>query len=294
MGALCQTDVEPVVTHSTTVQDTDIPEWVSRGGQELFEQSKILAQEDYPTFGGPRIAGTSGDEESAYGLVRENLGAFQPYMERATNLTEAGSAQWDQATAEKYMNPYQNLVTDIAADELRRNASIRKKDLGAAAPQFGAFGSARHGILEAENERNLGKEISELYLKGQAAGYENAAERFNEDRSAFITGGQQMGALGQLDANLGYSDADVLLRSGEQQRGQTQRNLDTAYQDFLEQREWPYRQVNFATGVLKGVPFESTLIDNRQDTQLIQQPSALGQVAGLGLAGAALGNAFGG
>ncbi|MEQ8226737.1 MAG: hypothetical protein RIA64_01525 [Rhodospirillales bacterium] len=291
MGDLCQTNVTPEVTHSTTVSDTDIPEWVSKGGQELFEQAKILAQEDFPLYGGPRVAGTTGDESRAFDLTRQNLGAYQPAMSDAMGLTSQAGQGWSQDVAETYMNPYQNLVTDIAADELRRYGDIRNRDIGAAAPQFGAFGSARHGVLEAENERNLTQEISKLYAKGQAAAYESAGQRFDSDRAAMLGAGAQSGALGQMQSSLGFQDADVLLRSGQVQRDQAQRNLDTAYADFLDEREWPYRQVNFATGVLKGTPFESKTLTEGAGTQLIQQPNTVSQIAGLGLSGAALQNA---
>jgi hypothetical protein len=291
MGDLCDVNVKPEVTHSSTVSDTDIPEWVSKGGQELFEQSKILAQEEYPIFSGPRVATTTADENMAYDMTRGNIGTYQPALSNAFDLAGQAGQGWSQDVAEDYMNPYQNLVTDIAADELRRSTDIRNRDLGAKAPQYGAFGSARHGVIEAENERNLMQEVSDLYAKGQAAAYESGAQRFDADRTAALNAAAQTGALGQLESSLGFQDADILLRSGQVQRDQVQQNLDTAYADFLDQREWPYRQVNFATGVLKGTPFESKTLTEGAGTELLQQPSALGQIAGLGLTGAALQNA---
>lgn len=291
MGDLCDTNVTPTVSPTSTVGSTDIPEWVSKGGQELFEQSKILAQEDFPVFGGPRVAGTTGDESLAYDLTRQNLGAYQPALTDAMGLAQQGGRQWNADVAQDYMNPYQNMVTDIAADELRRHGDIRNKDLGLAAPQYGAFDSARHGVLEAENERNLMQEISDLYAKGQAAAYESGAQRFDADRLAALNAAGQTAGLGQMQSALGFQDADVLLRSGQTQRDQAQTNLDTAYSDYIDQREWPYRQVNFATGVLKGTPYESKTLTEGYNTQLLQQPSALGQIAGLGLTGAALSNA---
>lgn len=293
MGGLCQTDATPEITHQNVLNNTDIPEWVSKGGQEIFEQSKLLAQEEYPAYDAPRVADTSGDEQASYGLVRDNAGAYTPFLTDAQGMTAAAGQGWNADVASEYMNPYQKNVTDIAANEMRRNADIRKLDLNAAAPAFGAFGSARHGVLEAEMERNLGKEIGEMYAKGQAAGYENASQRFDADRTAKLASGQQMGALGNLQSTLGYQDADMLMRSGEQQRKQEQRSLDTAYGDFLEQREWPYRQVNFSTGVLKGVPYETKSTQQGSGTELLQQPSTVGQVAGLGLTGAAIGNMAG-
>lgn len=293
MGGLCTSDTQPATSSQTVIQGTQIPEWVSKGGQELFGQAKNLAQQEYPAYGGARVAPASADETSSQALLRGNLGAYIPYVENAGALTARSGKQWSGDVADEYMNPYQKNVTDIAADELRRNAAIERKDLGAASSAFGAFGSARHGVLEAENERNLGQQISDLYAKGQAAAYEDASTKFNADRSAALSAGQQYGALGSLRSTLGYTDADTLMASGEKQRALTQQSLDTAYNDFLQQREWPYRQVNFATGTLSGVPYEQSTTSTTTGTTPVQQPSVLGQVAGLGLTGAALGNLAG-
>ena len=142
--------------------------------------------------------------------------------------------------------------------------------------------------LDAEAQRNLTQSIGDLYAKGQSEAYNNAQQAFNADRQAALAGAGQMSALGQLGQTMGYLDADMLMRSGEKQTATGQKQLDIAYQDFLRQQDWPYQQVNWATGVLKGVPYNQTSTSQQTGTQLVQSPSVLGQLAGLGMAGAGM------
>ena len=55
MGGFCSSDPEPVNTTTTIVSGTEIPEWVSQGGERLFNEAENLARNDYQPFGGPRI-----------------------------------------------------------------------------------------------------------------------------------------------------------------------------------------------------------------------------------------------
>ena len=44
------------------IEGTQIPEWVSAAGKQLFEQSAELASSAFPQFTGPRIATYGTDE----------------------------------------------------------------------------------------------------------------------------------------------------------------------------------------------------------------------------------------
>ena len=76
--------------------------------------------------------------------------------------------------------------------------------------------------------------------------------------------------------------------TGTLEQQQNQRNLDVGYQDYLEQREYPYRQTNFALGALKGTPYDTKTTTSGLATQMIPSSSPLMQGAG------ALGSLYGG
>jgi hypothetical protein len=79
--------------------------------------------------------------------------------------------------------------------------------------------------------------------------------------------GQQMG-INQLQAQYG----------GQQQALQ-QQGLTQAYQDFVNQQNYPYKQLGFMSDMIRGLPL------GQQSTAQIYQPpgSVAGQIAGLGV-----------
>jgi hypothetical protein len=289
MGSLCTAQVDETPGYKETVTNTDIPQWVSQGGQELFTQAKNLATQPYQPYTEQRIASFTGDEQTAFDMARGNLGSYKPYMDQAQTFITNSATPWNSAAATQYMNPYQQNVTDIAAREYNRKMDINQANTrGQATMGAGGFGGGRQGVLEAENERSRALGLSDLQLKGQAEAYNNAQTMFGNDQSRMMQGALASGQLGQVSQSLGVNDAAALERIGAADRALTQRSLDTAYQDFQEQRQNPYDMTNFATGVLKGVPYETTKTDSSNYVNPQLSSSPLGQGAGAlsGLVGA--------
>jgi hypothetical protein len=155
----------------------------------------------------------------------------------------------------------------------------------AMAAQRGAFGGSRSALIEAERQRNLGQQQQDIYGRWMQTAFEQArqAQQFGADlglRGAGV-GLQAAGQLGQLGQTQFGQQKDILqgqLSAGEQQRGLEQQRLAQAYQDFQNQRQYPYQQLAFMSDMLRGLPLS-------QQTQTMYQapPSMLGQVAGAGL-----------
>jgi len=66
---LFSTGTESLPTSSEVLSGTEIPEWVSAGGKQLFEQAIELAQQPFPTYSGDRIA--TYDNINAMGPIPE-------------------------------------------------------------------------------------------------------------------------------------------------------------------------------------------------------------------------------
>lgn len=281
MGGLCKSD--PEVVETTVVQGTSMPEWVDKGGQSLFAQASELAQRPYQTFGGPRVAGFSQDETDAFGRARSAIGNYQPNLDKAGAALGRADGQWDAAALERYSNPFAQNVTDISVRELMRQHGIAQQGRNANAVQAGAFGGARHGVMDAEAMRNTEQTVADTLLRGNAAAYESARQAFEKDRAADMGMADAYAGLGRVESALGQADINNLLGIGGMQRGLDQASLDTAYQDFENQQKWPYEQTNFASGILRGVPYSQK--STQTGGNIVQQPSALGQASGLATAG---------
>ena len=70
---------------------------------------------------------------------------------------------------------------------------------------------------------------------------------------------------------------------------QAQAGLDTAYSDFTNQRDYDRNQLNFYSGILRGVPISPT----QETTTYRAPPSQMSQLLGLGVGGLGLAKALG-
>jgi hypothetical protein len=336
MGGMCQPTTDTTPGYSSTVAGTEIPEWVSHAGQQIFGQAANLASQPYTPYPLPRIADFSGLESMGINMAGANIGNYQPGLAAAGGTLDASgqvigaipgqigntganqnfamgaaggaATPWNTGAMNTYMNPFTSGVLDVAAGDLNRQFDIQQRNTDAAAGGAGAYGDARHGILNAENERNRGRTLSDLYTTGYGNAYNSALGAFGADQNRLLQSGnlalgagnlglagartnlQAGGALGNLanqyaqlgatTQNLASNDINQLMGIGGMQRGLAQSSLDTAYQDFLEQRAYPREQVNFAIGALKGVPYSERQWQNTHSMTPQLGTSPFGQAAG--------------
>jgi len=185
------------------------------------------------------------------------------------SFAQAGP-QGFQSTVGQYMSPYIQNVLDNQIASSNRGYDISGMNEQAKATQQGAFGGGRQAIMQAENERARNSANQAITAKGLQDAFSGATGQYN-------TGLQQLSTL------------------GGQQQAQRQSELDVPYQEFLNQQNQPYKQLSYMSDLIRGAPL------GMQSTNQVYQapPSALSQVAGLGLTAAAgygmvTGNANGG
>jgi len=260
------------------------------------------------------VAGLSPQQQAAMRMAEAGLGAYQPALEAArttvgTGLETLGAAQQalDPSQIATYMDPYQQQVTQEALAELQRQADIQSQRTAAEAVAAGAFGGSRFGVREAEEARNLAQvksqrifeDLSRNYLQAQQA-QARTAQQLGTLGTQTLQAAQAQAGLGQLGQQLAGEDINRLLGIGQmsQQFGFTgpegqfvpgQAQIEAARATTLAEQKEPFERVAFASDILRGVP--SSQISYTQ----VPQPSALQQIAGLGIAGlGAYGAATGG
>ena len=155
------------------------------------------------------------------------------------------------------------------------------------ASRFGAEDAMR-GQFEQDRASRFGAEdvMRGQFTEDRAArfGAEDAARTGYETNEASRI--QQMDAyqgMAPLISDLQRQAASGLISSGEAQRQLDQQALDLAYADYLDQREQPYEQLNFALGALSGTPYNKISRGYNLGTQMTANPSMFGQaLAGAG------------
>ena len=99
--------------------------------------------------------------------------------------------------------------------------------------------------------------------------------------------GAVFGGLGQLQQGLGLKDAQAQLGIGGLQQQIQQAGLDVSRRNQLEAQREPFRRVQFASDILRGVPSGS------QTFKEVPSGNPLTEYLGLGIAGLSGLSAFG-
>jgi len=320
MGSFCTPSYSELPSSSDTYSADEVPSWVSSAGRSLFEKSAEIAASDYPTYSGDRIATYGDDNSKLTDQEREGMGmlgsmdeTFQPYLDKYEGVADTLGQGYDAATREEllgdpfsmdtaqpFMDIYQGAmdpaVREIEEQTIRSQNEARSR----AARGGGAFGS-RLGIMEGTAAGEGAQAAGDLRARAGREGLDFAAGRFDTERAnrfsaenAMRTGyetdeasrrGQMdaFGSAGTLAADLQAQTAQGLITSGEATRLLDQRALDLAYADYLDQREYPAEQLNFALGALAQTPYSKASRGFQTGTQMAANPSVYGQtLSGLG------------
>jgi hypothetical protein len=139
----------------------------------------------------------------------------------------------DPETIERYMSPYQQMVTDVEKREARRQSDIAGSQIGQQAAQTGGMGGYREAIMQAERERNLGQQLGDIQTRGSQAGFQQAQQAFEADRAARLQAGQlglQVGGARESALQAGERFGQQQFMTNEQLRQQQQQAELGAYQ----------------------------------------------------------------
>jgi hypothetical protein len=232
---------------------------------------------------GTGMAGAGGLGSLQYG--QQAAGAGGQYMGMATNpfATQA------------FMSPYMQNVVETQKQSAIRDAQLSNLAGNLGAARQGTYGGARQLLAQTERERALSGKLGDIQAAGSQKAFEDAqrAMQFGstlglQGLQAGLQGAQQAtqagAALGQLGTAEQTADIQRLTAQaaiGEQQRAIEQQKLDTAYADFLRQRDYPMEQLGYYSNMLRGLPVG---LSSTQTTSA-PPPSIASQIGGLGLAG---------
>lgn len=248
-----------------------------------------------------------------------SMNAAQPYA-------NAASQTWPQAM-NQYMSPYTGAVVDEIARKGTQN--LMENILPNVNNTFtggGMFGSSRHADFTNRAIRDATTGIAGEQAKALESGYGTSANIFGndasrqaglagtmgnlsandlsrmlqagttlgqftgQDRSALTDIGSRQASLGQLRSQLGASDAASIAALGETERGLTQKMLDTQYQDFQNQKNYPWQQVANLSSIIRGQQVPQSTTNATTGPSNYYSPSLASTLLGAGLG---LGNAGG-
>jgi hypothetical protein len=242
----------------------------------LLKSAKALA-ETTPQLPNYQIAGLSQAQQSALTQGQQGIGAYMPYLTGAAGMLGGATQQFNQADAQRFMNPYQQQVIDQSLQQINRQGDIARQNLQAQAVRSGAFGGSREGIQRAELERGLADQRNQTILGGLQQGYTQALGASEAEKNRLMQGSQAGAGIASLTQQLGQGDTNFLYNLGQAQQRQSQAELDALRSSQLQQTMQPFQNLAFLSDIYKGAP--STQMTAGTVTQ--PAPSPFQQFAGL-------------
>ncbi len=222
----------------------------------MLGKGQALSEQPYQAYMGPLSAGTSDVQQQAFtGLA--NL------------AVPTTPATFDAAAAQQYMNPYTEAALQPQLQAAQREADRIRLANAAKMQKAGAFGGSRLGLVEAEGNRALLENLANIRATGYAQAYNQARDQLAADRRFGLE------ALGAQRAG------------GAEQRAIEQEGISQDYAQFREERDYPYKQVQFQQSLLQDLPIAA-------QTYSYERPSQLSSLIGGGGISSLLGDLFGG
>lgn len=271
------------------------------------------------------------DQAQAEALTRAgtNENSFANYATGAGNTIDwalnnnnplaysAGNA----GQVQQFMNPYIQASLQPQLLQARTQLGQEQNQINAQATQAGAFGDARQGAEQALQNYYGNQGMAGIEAQGLNTGYNNAvqalqnqqqtmlgeqgaqlqganqqaqlANEMQQEQQLLLNGGYQMGQLANQQSQLGTQAANQIYDAGALQQQQGQNELTSAYNQFLNQTQWPYQMLNVRESALSNSPY------NISQQRTVPGPnglsSGLGTFASLAglLGGASNGGVFG-
>ena len=265
-----------------------LPEFIEKEAERITALTRALTDQgrQYVPYGGERLAPLTTEQQLARQASIQQAGAFGPDLQRSRQFAMRGASPITAQEIQQFQSPFTQAVLQTTLDELDRRQQIADQRLADQAVKSGAFGGARFGVQQAEQERNLRDVQARTAAQLQEQAFRNALASAQNERARQLTGARTFGALGGQEMQLGRAGIQGLMQAGQLGQQQQQRGMDIAYGDFQRQLNFPFEQARFASGILAGVPTPMTTFS--------QQPTAstAQQIGGLGMAALGFGSLF--
>ena len=245
---------------SPSSQSASLSDWAAPYVTSMLGKGEALSNQPYQAYGGPLTAGQSGLQTQAFqGLAglsapTAQMGGFTP-----TSFT-AGT------TSQDFMSPYIGAALEPQIAEAQRQAEIQRVQNAGRLGKAGAFGGSRQAIMESEGQRNLLRNLADIYGTGMQQAYTQGMGQFNTEQDR----AQQ---AQDMTNRYGLSALAAQQMAGGVERDIEQQGVAADYAQFQQELEYPYKQVQYQQSLLQGLPIE------KQETTYVG-PSGLSQ--GLG------------
>lgn len=253
------TTTDPTVGQQTGMESS-LSNWAGDYVTDMLGRGWAMADEGYQNYEGPLSAGESALQQQAF----SGLAGLTVPDATATSFTPG--TYTDPANYNAYMNPYVQTALQPTLDEITRQGLMQQQRDNAQLTQAGAYGGSRQALMNAENNRNMLDQMARTYAEGMSQAYQQGANQFNTEQGLGLQAAQNA-------QQYGLSGLAAQLQAGMAQRDVEQQGYTADYEQFQEERDFPYKQVQYMQSLLQGLPLAA-------QSYSYSQPSGISQLLG--------------
>lgn len=270
---------------SYTGTESSLSNWAGDYVTNMLGKGRALAEEGYNAYTGPLTAGTSELQDEAFSgiaglnLPTDQMGATgytpQSFTGAGSTLNADGSIlSADGSVVSQYMNPYLMQSLQPQIDEARRQSEIDRISNAGRMTRAGAFGGSRQAVLDAQNQEAMQRNIAGITGQGYADAYRSAVDQFNVEQDRGMTAQDRINEYG-------FTGLGALTDAGQIQRDVTSEGIAADRAQFEEERDYPFKQVQYMQSLLQGLPIEAKSYSYAQPSALSELASTSGGLSAL-------------
>jgi hypothetical protein len=228
----------------------------------MLGKGKALAQTPYQAYTGPLTAGSSALQNQAFtglaglSMPTSTMGAYNP-----TSFTTPGKAA-------SYMSPYLTASLAPQLAEAQRQSEIQRVQNAGRLTKAGAYGGSRQAIMESEGVRGLLANLAGITGRGYEEAYRTGMGQFNTEE-------QRRQQAQDMTNKYGFDVSRMQQDAGATQRGIESEGIAADYGQFKEERDDPFKKVQYMQSLLQGMPVAA-------ESTTYSQPTGLSSVLGAG------------
>ena len=278
-------------TASMLGESSSLSPWAGPYVTGMLGKGAALSELPYQAYMGPLTAGQSDLQTQAFsGLANLSVPTAQQTTFDPMSFTGAGYTPPTAAQAaagetgaytpasgdvlQQYMTPYLQGALDPQYAAAQRQAEIAAQQLQSQFGKAGAYGGSRQGVAEAELQRGLLDRMAGITGQGYQQAFEQAQQQFNTEQQ------RQMAAAGQAQ-QYGLQALGAQRLGGAEQRAIEGQGIAADIAQFKEERDYPYKQVQYQQSLLQGLPISTQSYQYAEPSTLSNVMSGAGGILGL-------------
>lgn len=228
---------------------------MSAGIRDAVTRARGIADREYTSYGGQRIADLSENEQMGIRGARENRGAWEGDFATARSKLDSMGSIADEGALDAFMNPYMDKV--VAPSLRRKNEAFEAERASRRGSQGmrGAFGG-RTQMWDNKFEQDFEESQDEFMGAAYGQAFDRATSLYADEQDRTLRQAGAYQTLGEGAQAQRRQDLRDLMSTGLTERTREQADADFKFLEFLEERDWDVQNLSTLVNTLASLPQE--------------------------------------